>query len=96
MEMTAIIKWNNEKVFIKPILFAWHVGINFKTLTGYHSASIFCDRRDYFYFPISTKIKMIPIYVWYWLRFWLYMELRYWIPNRLKKFYNKQKYNINF
>lgn len=77
MKLKAIKKWDNEKVLIKPILFTWNVGIQFKILTGIESSSIFCMERKEFVFPIQTKILIGFVYLWY-----LMYELCYWQTKR--------------
>ena len=35
MKLKAKYKWNGEEVMVKPVYFSWHVGLQYKTLTGY-------------------------------------------------------------
>ncbi len=44
MKLKAKYKWNREKVQVKPVFFSWHVGLQYKTLTGYSASSIFCNK----------------------------------------------------
>lgn len=56
MKLKAKYKWNGEEVKVKPVYFSWHVGLQYKTLTGYSAASIFCNKESEYVFPLQTKI----------------------------------------
>ena len=90
MKLKAKLKWSGEQVFIKPVFFSWNVGLQYKCLTGWKSSSIFCDGRSEFIFPLQTEILMLFVKLWYWLRYYVYMQIRYWIPNRIKRAFKKQ------
>jgi hypothetical protein len=90
MKLKAKLKWNKERVYVKPVFFSWHVGLQYKCVTGYKAGSIFCDNRDKFIFPLQTELIMMPIKIWYWLRYYLYMYLRHWLPNRIKRRFQKR------
>ena len=90
MKLKAKLKWSGEQVFIKPVFFSWHVGLQYKCLNGWKACSIFCDGRNEFIFPLQTEILMLFVKVWYWLRYYVYMQLRYWIPNKIKWALKKQ------
>lgn len=90
MKLKAKYKWNNEEVQVKPVFFSWHVGLQYKTLTGYSAASIFCNKESEYVFPLQTKIVLFFVKIWYWMRFWLWMQIRYWQPNRIKRLLKKR------
>lgn len=91
MKLKAKIKWSGEQVLIKPVFFSWNVGIQYKCITGWKACSIFCDGRDYFIFPIQTKAVMVFVNVWYWMRYYAYIKIRYRIPYLIKKALLKPK-----
>lgn len=90
MKLKAKVKWCNEWVVVKPIWFCWRVGMQYKVLTGYKSASIFTDSYDEFYFPIQSKIVLLFVRLAYWCRMWLWMQIRYWQPRKIKMYFKKQ------
>lgn len=91
LKLKAWLKFRNEPVVIKPVLFSWNVGIQYKCLTGWRKGSIFCDKRDEFIFPIQTEIIMVFVKAWYWIRYYAYMQIRYWIPFRIKWYFKKPR-----
>ena len=93
MKLKAKIKWSGEEVLIKPVFFTWYVGLQYKVVTGWKVGSPFCDKRDYFIFPLQTEIIMLFVKLWYWLRYYAYMQIRYWIPNKMKRALKKPSVN---
>ena len=91
MKLKAKYKWNGEVVKVKPVYFSWHVGLQYKTLTGYSAASIFCNKESEYVFPLQTKIVLFFVKIWYWMRYWLWMQIRYWQPNRIKRVLSKKE-----
>ena len=55
MKLKAKYKWNGEEVMVKPVYFSWHVGLQYKTLTGYSAASIFCNKESEYVFPLKPN-----------------------------------------
>ncbi len=97
MKLKATYKWNGEAVLIKPVFFCWHVGLQYKTLTGFSASSIFCNKEAAYIFPMQTKMILFFVKIGYWVRFWLWMQIRYWQPNRLKQlFKNKNADDLPF
>ena len=86
MKLKAKLKWSGEDVLILPVFFSWHVGLQYKCVTGYRQYSIFCDRRSDFIFPIQTEVAMFFVKIWYWIKKYAYMQIRYWIPYKIKRF----------
>lgn len=76
MKLKAKLKSNNDQVLIKPVFFSWNVGLQYKCLTGYQSASIFCNSRKDFYFPLQTEIVMLFVRAWYWCYEYAYWHTR--------------------
>lgn len=91
MKLKAKLKWNGKDVLVEPILFDWHVGIQFKTITGPGAGSIFCNTKNEYIFPLQTKVILFFVKIWYWLRYWLWMQIRYWQPNRIKRIISKKE-----
>lgn len=91
MALKAKLKWSNEDVLIRPVFFSWHVGLQYKCTTGYRKNSIFCDTRKEFIFPIETEIAMLFVKLWYWIKEYAYMQIRYWIPHRIKRAISKKE-----
>ena len=91
MKLKAKYKRNGEEVMVKPVYFSWHVGLQYKTLTGYSAASIFCNKESEYVFPLQTKFVLFFVKIWYWMRFWLWMQIRYWQPYRIKRVLSKKE-----
>ena len=91
MALKAKLKWSNEDVLIRPVFFSWHVGLQYKCTTGYRKNSIFCDTRKEFIFPNETEIAMLFVKLWYWIKEYAYMQIRYWIPHRIKRAISKKE-----
>lgn len=85
MKLKATRKWNNEPVLIKPVFYDWHVGIEYKSLTGYKHCSIFTEKANAFIFPIETKIIVFFIKIGYWFRFYLWKRIRYTLIWKIKR-----------
>ena len=90
MKLKAKYKWNGEEVLVKPVFFSWWVGLQYKTLTGYSAASIFCNSAKEYDFPLQTKFVLFFVKIWYWMKMWLWMQVRYWQPNRIKRMFRKR------
>ena len=58
MKLKAKYKWNGRSNG-KPVYFSWNVGLQYKTLTGYSEASIFCNKRKWVCIPIANQIRFI-------------------------------------
>lgn len=86
LRLKAILKWNRETVFIEPILFSWHVGIQYKVLTGNSSGSLFCRKRSDFIFPLQTKIAMLFVKSYYSIYEGGYWQGRRKIKTRIKRY----------
>ncbi len=91
MKLKAKMKWSGEQVLIKPVFFAWHVGMQFKTLTGYGANSFFCNGAKDFVFPLETKLILFFLKIGHWGRMWLWMQIRYWVPNKVKRAFIKKR-----
>lgn len=89
MKLKAKIKWSKEDVLVKPVFFCWYVGLQYYTLTGYGSNSLFCNTKSHYIFPIETKIILLFVRFAYWCRMWLWMQVRHWQPNRIRKAFRK-------
>lgn len=86
LRLKAILKWNKETVYIEPILFSWHVGIQYKVLTGNSSGSLFCRKRSDFIFPLQTKIAMLFVKACYYVYEGVYWQGRRKIIYRIKRY----------
>lgn len=77
---------------IRPVFFAWHVGLQFKTVVGRLDGSLFCNKMENYIFPIKTKLIMIYVNAIYWIKEYAYKQIRYKIPHKIKlKFQNKDR-----
>ena len=90
MRLKAKLKWNNERVYIKPVFFSWNVGLQYKCLTGYKSSSIFCDSRDTFIFPLQTEFIMLFVKAWYWMKEYAYWQTRRKMIRRYRLLFSKR------
>lgn len=93
MKLKATIKWSKEKILVEPVLFPWRTGMHFKILTGYASNSLFCNIASDFIFPPSTKFILLFIRVWYFIRMYLWMQIRYWQPYKIKRMFKRKSTN---
>ena len=91
MKLKAKYKLNGEDVKVKPVYFSWQVGLQYKTLTGYYAASIFCNKESEYVFPLQTKSVLFFVKIWYLMRYWLWMQIRYWQPYRIKRLLSKKE-----
>lgn len=95
MKLTAKIRHSGKKVVVKPILFGYYVGVQYKELTGPGSGSIFCSKKQEFIFPWYGEILIFFIHIYHWLTKYAYMYLRYWLPNRIKYQLSRKKVKLH-
>lgn len=85
MILNARTKWGGDCCKIRPVFFAWHVGLEYKTVEGPLSGSIFCNKRDNYIFPVQTELIMLYVKLYYWFKMYAYKQVRYWIPAKIKR-----------
>jgi len=83
---------NNETVLVKPVFHIWYVGLEFKDMTGYGASSYFCNRIDKYIFPTKAKVQLFFIRIWYWVKMWLWFQIRRRLPNYIKRKFRKKLY----
>lgn len=94
MTLRAFLKNDGSPCEIRPVFHDWRVGMEFKTIKGKYSGSIFTNRRENYYFPPLTRALMIPIKFYYWLS--MYAKKKIVFKVRSIKFSIKQKKDLPF
>lgn len=95
INIKAIDKIDGEIIYVRPVFFAWHVGIHYKIVKGIMSGSLFCRTASDLIFPRKSKAIILFIKSWYWITNYAYMQLFKWIPARVKNKLSRMNYKSN-
>jgi len=77
---------------IQPVFFPRESVLQFATIAGYCSWSIFCGKEDKFIFKGWQWVKLQPVKLLYWIIEIAWRRLRYQWPWKFRQLFKKNKY----
>ena len=81
-----------KRCVIHPVFFPMESGLQFTTIAGYGSGSIFCGKEDKFIFKGWQWWKLQPVKLLYWIIEIAWRRLRYQWPWKARQLFKKHKY----
>ena len=81
---------------IQPVFFPMESGLQFATIAGYGSGSIFCGKEDKFIFKGWQWVKLQPVKLLYWIIEIAWRRLRNQWPWMIKQYFRKKDKDFPF